>query len=224
MKLSDSDLKVLRNFSTINPSIFVHKGNVIRTVSPGKTILAEYRVTQQEFPVDFAIYDLTQFLSVASLFDDPEYNFTDRSVVISDQNSESTYFFADPNLIASASNKQLVLPDQPIEFAVSDSTMKAVLQAAYVLKLPEVHIVGDGEKIQLVAGSTKHQGTNRFARPVGDTDQTFQVVFKIENLKFMPGGYNVAVSSRGISKWEATTADTHLVYWVAVEAGSTFGS
>ena len=67
MKLTQRTFQVLKNFSTINPTLSVCKGNVIRTVSQNKTVLAEAQV-QEEFPRDFAIYDLSEFLGVISLW------------------------------------------------------------------------------------------------------------------------------------------------------------
>ena len=71
MKLSEQTIKLLENFSTINESILIKKGNRIRTISVMKNIFAEAEV-QEEFPRDFAIYELKQFLNGLSLHDDPD--------------------------------------------------------------------------------------------------------------------------------------------------------
>ena len=57
MKLSDSTLSLLKNFSTINQSILFKKGNKLRTISVMKNILAEATIAE-ELPKDFGIYDL----------------------------------------------------------------------------------------------------------------------------------------------------------------------
>jgi hypothetical protein len=220
MKISAEGLKVLRNFSTINTSIIVHTGNMIRTVSAGKSILAQY-VVNESFPVEFAIYDLNQFLSVVSLFDDPNFEFESNCVRISDANNKSTYFFADKGLIQGASQKTIELPDSPIEFTISDVGLKSVIQAAHVMKSKDIMVVGEDGSMSLVAGDVKNSSANTFSRPVGDTALTFKVIFSLDNIKMLPGSYKVSVTSRGISKWEST--DLNLTYWVAVEAGSTFG-
>ena len=71
MKLSDNTLTILKNFAGINNSILVKKGNKLRTISVAKNILAEAEITPEEFPRDFAIYDLNQFLNFLSLDKDP---------------------------------------------------------------------------------------------------------------------------------------------------------
>ena len=62
MKLSDKTLALLKNFAGINQSILVKQGSKLRTISIAKNILAEVEITE-EFPRDFAIYDLNQFLT-----------------------------------------------------------------------------------------------------------------------------------------------------------------
>ena len=66
MKLSDSTLSLLKNFSSINQSILFKEGSKLRTISVMKNILAEATVSE-EFARDFGIYDLNQFLNGLSL-------------------------------------------------------------------------------------------------------------------------------------------------------------
>ena len=62
MKLSEKTFTLLKNFATINNSVLVKQGSKLRTISIAKNILAEATVNE-EFPRDFAIYDLNQFLN-----------------------------------------------------------------------------------------------------------------------------------------------------------------
>jgi len=78
MKLSDNTLTILKNFAGINNSILVKEGNRLRTISVAKNILAEADITE-EFPRDFAIYDLNQFLNGLSLHQDPDLDFKEDS-------------------------------------------------------------------------------------------------------------------------------------------------
>jgi hypothetical protein len=78
MKLSDNALAILKNFAGINNSILVKQGNKLRTISVAKNILAEAEI-KEEFPRDFAIYDLNQFLNGLSLHQDPDLDFQQES-------------------------------------------------------------------------------------------------------------------------------------------------
>ena len=62
MKLSESTVNLLKNFSSINQSILFKAGNKLRTISVMKNILVEANVAE-EFDKDFGIYDLNQFLN-----------------------------------------------------------------------------------------------------------------------------------------------------------------
>ena len=101
MKLSDNSLTILKNFAGINNSILVKQGNKLRTISVAKNILAEAEITE-EFPRNFAIYDLNQFLNGLSLHQDPELDFSnDSHIVIREGKRWVKYFFADPNVMIS---------------------------------------------------------------------------------------------------------------------------
>ena len=100
MKLSEKTLSVLKNFSSINQSIFIKSGDKLRTISLMKNILAEATVPE-DFPKDFGIYDLSQFLVGLTLHDNPVLDFTNDSFVYIKDGSSSRvkYFFSDPAVI-----------------------------------------------------------------------------------------------------------------------------
>ena len=116
MKLSDSTLTLLKNFSNINQSILFKQGKSLRTISVMKNILAEATINE-ELPKDFGIYDLTQFLNGLSLHNNPELDFqNDKFVIIKEGRSRSRYFFADPNVIVTPPDKGIELPTEDVSF------------------------------------------------------------------------------------------------------------
>ena len=54
MQISRQTVEILKNFSTINPSILVKPGSEIQTISTMKNILAKSAVTE-DFINEFAI-------------------------------------------------------------------------------------------------------------------------------------------------------------------------
>jgi hypothetical protein len=222
MKLTQRTFQVLKNFSTINPTLSVCKGNVVRTVSQNKTVLAQANV-QEEFPRDFAIYDLSEFLGVVSLFDEPDFDFDTYYVSISDDNKASSqYFYADKSMVTIPPDKSVTLPDEHIKFSLGDKVLKHLLQAASVMGLPEICIQGDGDMIKVMANNTKNTTASNFSYEVGKTDQQFKVVFKVENLKLIAGTYDVSVSTQRLAQF--TLTDGSLAYWIAMEGSSYFGA
>jgi len=219
MKLSDNTIDVLKNFSTINPSLAFRQGNILRTVSPQKNILAS-AIVGETFPVDFAIYELNQFLGLASLFDGGEIDFGDKSLSMSEGASTCRYTYTDPSMITSVPEKNLTLPSIDVNFNMSAAAYKRVVNAANQLSLPEVAVRGEEGVITLTATDSKNPTANEFSQEVGTCSDEikFNFLFKTENLKFIADDYSVEISSKGISHFKGTMIE----YWVATEAGSSF--
>ena len=221
MKLSEKTLNILKNFSSINQSILVKQGNQLRTISVAKNILAEAEI-KEDFPRDFAIYDLNQFLNGLSLHQDPEMDFSpDSYVTIREGKRRVKYFYADPNVIISPPEKAIQLPSQDVCFQLDSVTLEKLLKAAAVYQLPDLCAVGDAGVIKLVVRDKKNDTSNEFAIVVGETDKEFTFNFKVENIKIIPGAYDVVVSSKLLSKFTNSTHD--LKYYIALEPDSTFG-
>jgi len=221
MKLSDSTLSILRNFAGINNSILVKKGNRLRTISVAKNILAEANLNE-EFPSDFALYDLNQFLNVNnSLFRNPELDFTDKGyVVISEGKSKQTFFFADPNVIVTPPDKDITLPTEDVCFELSTEQLDKLLKAAAINQLPDFSAIGKNGKVTLVVRDKKNDTSNNFNIVVGETESEFSFNFKVENIKILPGTYDVVVSQKLLSRFTSKNHD--LTYYIALEPDSTF--
>ena len=221
MKLSDKTLSVLKNFSGINQSILFKEGNKLRTISVMKNILAEATITE-EFPRDFGIYDLNQFLNGLGLHKAPELDFVnDGYVVIREGKMRSKYFFADPSVIVTPPDKAINLPSEDVCFELSTEQMDKLLKAAAVYQLPDLSAVGEAGVIRLVVRDKKNDTSNEYSIVVGETDKEFTFNFKVENIKIIPGAYDVVVSSKLLSQF--TNSKYNLCYYIALEPDSTFG-
>ena len=220
MKLSDNTLAILKNFAGINNSILVKEGNKLRTISVAKNILAEAEI-KEEFPRDFAIYDLNQFLNGLSLHQDPDLDFQQSSYLsIREGKRRVKYFFADPNVIISPPEKDITLPTQDVCFQMDSVTLEKLVKAAAVYQLPDLSAIGENGVIKLVVRDKKNDTSNEYAIVVGETDKNFSFNFKVENIKIIPGAYDVIVSSKLLS--EFTNIRHNLKYYIALEPDSTF--
>jgi hypothetical protein len=220
MKLSDSTINILKNFSSINQSLLFKSGKKLRTISVMKNILAEVEVTE-EFPKDFGIYDLNQFLNGLSLHQSPELDIeNDSYMVIREGKMRSKYFFADPNVIISPPDKDIVLQSEEIKFNLNTQQLDKLLKASSVYQLPDLSVVGDVGVVKLVVSDRKNDTSNDFSIIVGETDATFSFNFKVENIKILPGSYVVSISKKLLSKF--VNEDKNLTYWIALEPDSTY--
>ena len=221
MKLSDNTLSLLKNFSTINQSILFKQGNKLRTISVMKNILAEATISE-DLPKDFGIYDLGQFLNGLSLHNNPELDFEDDNyVIIKEGRSRSKYFFADPNVIITPPDKPIELPSEDVTFDLSTDQLDKLLKAAAIYQLPDLSVVGGEGVVKVLVRDKKNDTSNDFSIVVGETESIFSFNFKVENIKILPGTYEVVVSQKLLSRFTSKNHD--LTYYIALEPDSTFG-
>jgi hypothetical protein len=220
MKLSDKTLTLLKNFSGINQSILIKEGNNLRTISVMKNILAEATV-EEEFPKNFGIYDLNQFLNGIGLYHSPELDFDNEGhVMIREGKSRSKYFFADPNVIVTPPDKSIVLPSEDVCFLLDTKELDKLLKASSIYQLPDLSVVGEAGVVKLVVRDKKNDTSNEFSIVVGETDEEFVFNFKTENIRILPGTYEVVISKKLLSRFVNTNFDVK--YYIAMEPDSTF--
>ena len=220
MKLSDNTLTVLKNFASINNSILMKKGTHLRTISVAKNILAEADIAE-EFPRDVAVYDLNQFLNGLGLHQSPELDFENEGhVVIKEGKMRTKFWFADANVIVTPPEKAIELPSEDVTFELSTDQLDKLLKAAAVYQLPDLSVVGENGVVKLLVRDKKNETSNSFAITVGETSSTFSFNFKVENIKILPGNYNVVVSQKLLSRFTSKNQD--LTYYIALEPDSTF--
>ena len=224
MKLSDKTITLLKNFSTINQSILFKQGSSLRTISVMKNILAEATI-DEDLPKDFGIYDLGQFLNGLSLHQRPELDFdNDQYMVIKENKMRTKYFFADPKVIVTPPEKAITLPSEDVSFELSTDQLDKLLKAASIYQLPDLAVVGGNGVVKIVVRDKKNDTSNDFAITVGETSnyfcKNFSFNFKVENIKILPGNYEVVVSQKLLSRFKSKNQD--LTYFIALEPDSTF--
>jgi hypothetical protein len=221
MKLSDKTVNILKNFSSINQSILFKEGNKLRTISVMKNILAEAEI-DEDIPRDFGIYDLNQFLNGLNLHSSPDLDFDNEGyVVIKEGRSRSKYFFADKNVIVTPPDKDITLPSEDVVFDLDTQQLDKLLKAAAVYQVPDLSVVGENGVVKVVVRDKKNDTSNNFQIVVGETTSEFFFNFKVENIKIIPGTYEVAVSQKLLAKF--TNKNYDLQYYIALEPDSTFG-
>lgn len=218
MNLSTTTINILKNFSSINPSIAVDPGNVLRTISPQKTILATARV-EETFETPFAIYDLGQYLNTFSIFPAPEFEYHENHVFIKSEAGSSTgiqYRYANRAMVTLPPTKALELPDPVVTFTLTEGLFKTIMQVASTLQLPNWSVIGDGEKVEMVVNNVKEKDSNVYRQEVAKTEKEFEIIFKCESLRFIPQEYTCVITDKGISHF--SSVNNSLEYFIACEA------
>ena len=215
MKLSNDTREVLKNYSTINANLLVTSGNQIATMSQMKNIVSKATLPDT-FENEFAIYDLNEFLSAMSLFEDPELDFGDSSVKISQGGQSLNYFYSDPTVVTTPKS-DITMPDPDATFTLKQSVFNQVLKASSVLGVPDMVLdVNENGQMNLRVSDRKNDTSNSFSVEVGEGGTPNQkFFFKVENLKLLSGDYEVKVSSKGISNFKNVNKDVE--YFIALE-------
>lgn len=214
MQFSENSLTVMKNFATINQSLIFKAGTVLKTINPTKSVMAVAEV-EDEIPAPACVYDMTRFLSVLSLYEKtPSVEFGDKSFTISEGRSKTSYVYADPSMVVSPPEKELNLPAVDVTVSLTWEDLQSVIKAASVLGLPEIAFVGEDGKIFLRAIDSSNPSADIFGVELGETEDTFRLVLKAENLKVLPGAYEVSLSSKGISKFDGGK----IRYYIAIES------
>ena len=217
--LSKKTLDVLKNFSTINSSIVFRKGSTVRTISNAENILAKF-TGEEVFPTDFAIYDLSQFLSGISLFNDPQLEFTSNDFVsIRGGRTSAKYYFSDPEItLKSAPEKNVQFPGADLQFNLTGEELLQLQKASAVYGLPDLTFQSEEglDTIKLILRDKENDTSNTYDLTVaGCSTGTYSLDVKIENIRVLPGDYSVKVSKHLISEWSNVNVD--LTYYVALE-------
>lgn len=207
----------MKNFGTINGNLLLTPGMRLSTKSAKNTVVGKTNVTE-EFPIEFGIYDINEFLGALSLFQHPELEFTDKYVTIKENADEVRYYAAEKSVL-SYLDKNIELPSTYVEFTLPATVLANIQKTAQILRGDILSIVGDGTTLYLEVGKQKVE-SNSYRHNVGTTDKTFRVNVKVEYFKMIPGEYTVSISSAKLTRFKSTTSD--LVYFIAVEKDSTF--
>lgn len=223
MKLSETTIDILKNFSAINPNMVFKEGATLATIAEAKNIMASATI-EERIPREFGIYDLNEFLSTISLVENPDLDFGKDSITVSDGNASIEYFYSSPEVLT-APTKTVTMPKADVKVILTADTINKIKKAAAVLGHPTLQISGKNGVVSCQVIDLKNKTANKYSIVVDEKNackEVFSFVIVIGNLKMLPGDYTVSISSKLISHFKNAT--TPIEYWIALEKDSTFGS
>jgi hypothetical protein len=213
MKFEKSDIEILENFASINSNMLFREGNEIRTISPAKNVFAIATINEG-IPQQFAIFDLSNFLSVLSI-GEGELEFTNDHVVVTAAGGELNYYFSNPDLILAAPEKNIVI-DKEFTFNLEASDITRLQKIGALLSSPHLSITCKKGKVELKLADRKNSAANSFKKVVGEHDGDFDIFVSFDTVKVLPRDYAVSISKKKVLHFEADG----LQYWISVDANS----
>ena len=225
MELSENTLSVMKNFSGINQNMLIKQGNTIRTITEARNVLAT-AVVDADFPQDFGIYDLNEFIGSLSLVDSPNLDFNESFVTIGDSTGRSKikYFFS-PEETLTTPSKDINMPAGEVKFVLDNETLSKIRRAASTLGHDEVLVSNNNGTLTLSVVDSQNSTSNSYAIDISgefDANTNFNFILNITNLKIISGDYDVEISSKLISCF--SNKELNLKYWIALEKTSSYGA
>ena len=214
MKLSKTTLELLKNYATINTNLLVKSGSSLSTVSASKSILAKGTI-EENFPQEFAIYDLNQFLSLVTMSEDTEIEFSDDYLTCKSDAGRFKFYYAEPSIIVAAPEKEIEI-DAFYQFNITKEQINTIYRAASVISAPTLSVVASGDGVVLSGGDPNTPKSNSFTTDIGQANVQFDARLGIENLKVIPDDYEVTVSQKKVFKF----SNSRLTYFLALEPSS----
>ena len=231
MNISENTIQILKNYGTINPNFIARRGNTITTISEAKNILSSCSI-EEEFEQDMGIYDLNEFLNVLSLVDQPKLDMEEKWCTVKDSTGRSKvkYFFTDPDMLTTPTDKMITNAAANIEFAISftldNDTLGKIKRAAGALGHSSMKIEFIANAITLTVFDSENPTSNTFTIEVPGHGHDHDLitdhaesggtwVLNINNLKIVPGDYEVKVSNKNISNF--IHKEKPIQYWIALE-------
>ena len=224
MKLSSNTTMVLTNFATINQNLVIKEGSELLTMSSMKNIVAKATV-EENFPKEFAIYDLNEFLASLSIFKSPVLEFEEQYLTIKEEDQphkKLTYFYSDPSVVQSPTNT-IAMPSEEVKFHLDINKLLEMKRAAGVIGSPDMVLQKSSGNSSLLVKDKKNDTANNYSSDIKtDGDGEYKFFFKVENLKLFDGDYDVKISSKNISHFK--NDKSNIEYWIALEPESTYSA
>lgn len=225
VKLSKATLELLTNYSSINTNLLIQEGNVLNTMAINRCILSEAKELTDTFPQEFPIYNLSEFLGVVNLFKEPSLEFNGKIVTVSEATGKGMKI-----KYMAASKDILVYPEKPVKepkyevsFTLLSDDLNNIIRSASAINGPDIQVIGSDKGLLLKVTDKKVPTSNDVVLELSDDDQeaTFTFNFRTENLKLIPGGYNVSISSKLLAKFQSVS-NPGLVYFIPCEKDSSY--
>ena len=203
---------------------------ILRVKSQNNTMMCKVLINEV-FPRDVNIYDIREFISVINIVNEPQLDLSKSNtitIVSKDGKQTLRYREAEEVLITSYVAKDVPISNEDLKFNISSKLFDSVFTAAQTMKLEYLGFVGDGETAKISAfgkNEGKESLTNSFDVKIDDTEQTFNMFYKLDvnNLKVLSGEGDLSFVIDGNKKVSKIETQTGKTFWITMDSKSEYG-
>ena len=217
VRLSKNTIEVLKNFASINGNLAITKDKELKTVSVAKNLMGKVNI-EEDFPYDFGIYDLSEFIGVMNMFEDPDLQFDENMKFVTfkdDKGASVKYYFSSIEHLVTPDHV-ISLPDVSCKFNLSMDQLNNIRKASSALKADNLIVKTSSTGIKATVTEDGNPTSNEYSFDVEGTsykDGTYK--FDINNFKFVnTDDYEFEISSTHIA---SVKSSGDMQYWLALE-------
>ena len=221
MKLSKRTLKILKNFSEMNPNLRIRKNtNKVNTITAMKNILATTTI-EEKFSNEINIRDSKEFVKILNTLSNPEITKVDKEHIhIKSDDFSIKYRMSDPsNMIVV--NKEVNFPKNYYTFTLSKEVISKIIKLSNIIKQPDILFCANGKVLKCIIMDKHYRDGSDITFIIGKTKDSYSAFFKTENInKLLDASYDVKVSHKFVSLFE--NIDDCITNYIAFEPDSIF--
>jgi hypothetical protein len=215
-KFTETQIQVLKNFSSISPSIAVypHKTEV---VNASGSVCATYDFTPPlNIDTLFGVHEMNELLSVILFYKNPDIIVDGKCLSITDGSSKVKYFTTPSHLIPKVLiqqkydletvNNKLEEIGYDLEVMFSSEKLVTLMKMASVLKSNYMFFESCcGDTVKVTVSEKLESSSNSWEENITDgiviNKLEKPMMFNIDELKLMMVDHTVKISPKGVSKW-----------------------
>lgn len=230
LDLSKNDVSVLKNFSEINNSIVFFQGSSIKTCDDSKSIIGVYNLKDEdkndkEISKEFAIYDLSEFVKVLSLFNNGCYlefleDNTQIDVKFFDRSNRMRYTMSNPELVKRRFNvPDAIFPLSDYQIKVSEEDIKKWKDVSKTFGFDYVRFNNVKTKATITVFDSCGRNKDYYSEETVafNASSDLDLYMRISDLLILPGDYEIEISSKSFCRFNNMDKELDLSYYIALE-------
>lgn len=190
-------ISALENFAQINKACFLEAGNVIRTTSQSKTVLAIVKI-EETIPSDFKIYDLPGLITMLNLpiFDSCNIDIDEKRMIIKNDRAEQKFVAAAESIVSlPPASFEPKLSEVKFKGSLTTESLSHIMKVVSAMKHDTIRFQCSGNVLKLVTLNSADPDTSNVHQYNIGTSQAgdFFVDIRPSNLKLIDIDYNFEV-------------------------------
>jgi len=206
MKISKQTFEIMKNFTTINNSIWVNEESVLKTQSVAENIIGVYD-TEEKFP-EWQLYNSLPFMSLIQMFDlgNVDFDFGENAVTIKTKGTRTVIVYNDTDLIPKLGDLKESTSYKKYDkfnanFDLASDKVNYVQKVANILGLPDMTVkMNDGKGVISIIDN-EDPNSNTFKIAITG-DGNCDITMMVKNLLVLPGDYTVSISDGILSRFQ----------------------